>query len=76
MTGENGSFILLYDDDGHTASLGSYDSSGNGVWKFEYSYDDLGNRIGETRYDADNLPEVAASLDVETLFEDLRRFLP
>ena len=73
---ENGSFILQYDDDGHTASLGSYDSSGNRVWTFEYSYDDLGNRIGENRYNADNLPEVATSLDVESLFEDLRRFLP
>jgi len=72
----NGSFHLVYDANDNVTSLSSYDSADNQLWKYSYSYDDLHNRIAETKLDENDIPEVAISFDVESLFEDLKRFLP
>lgn len=71
-----GSLVLTYDGAGRAVSLSAYDASGNSSWSYGYSYDDLGNLIGETGFDEDNLPRVVTTLDVETLFGGLARFLP
>ena len=72
----NGSFQIVYDVNDNVTSLSSYNSAANQLWKYSYSYDDLNNRIAETKYDESDLPEVISSFDVETIFEDLKRFLP
>jgi hypothetical protein len=72
----NGKFILSYDTNDNVAGFASYDKFNNPVWNYKYGYDDLQNRISETRLDVDDVPEVVYTFDVESLFEDLRRFLP
>lgn len=72
----NGSYQLTYDENDNVTSLSSYNSDKNQLWKYNYSYDDLNNRIAEMRLDENDIPEVAFSFDIETIFEDLKRFLP
>ena len=72
----NGKFILSYDVNDNAAEFASYDKYDNSVWNYQYGYDDLQNRISETRLNADDIPEVVYSFDIESIFEDLRRFLP
>ncbi len=72
----NGYFSLLYDGNDNAVSFTSFNREGAQVWSYKYGYDDLQNRISETRLNANDIPEVAYTFDVESIFEDLRRFLP
>lgn len=72
----NGIFILQYDENGNTSSFSSYSSAGEQIWNYSYNYDEYNNRVSETVQDANNLPKLADGFNIETLFEDIKRFLP
>lgn len=72
----NGYFELAYDTDGNIASFASYNASNVLQWKYEYGYDDLMNQISQVKINADDLPEVVNTFDIETMFLELKRYLP
>ncbi len=73
---DTGEIVILFNDDGNTTSLKSYSACGEKVWDYSYSYDEYQNRVSELNFNEDDVPEVISSFDIETLFDDIKRYLP
>lgn len=72
----NGEIVLQYDVNGHTSGLTSYSPTNEQIWDYSYSYDSFGNRVSETYENSNGVPQVVNTFDIETIFEDIKRYLP
>lgn len=73
----NGKFILQYNADENLTRFASYSKDNEKLWDYRYTYDSTyKKRISETNLNKDDVPEVVSSFNIETLFEDIKIFMP
>lgn len=82
----NGRFEITfstYGTNSYITEFTSYDSSNNQLWKREYDYENPDSldadkyfKTVQTHLDGSDIPEVISSFDVETLFIELKNYLP